>query len=561
MSNIKNEIENGTEPMDPSNSPSNDDINSGVAVEGGPALKKGPWTSAEDKILVEYVRKHGEGNWNAVQKHSGLSRCGKSCRLRWANHLRPDLKKGAFTVEEEKLIIELHAKFGNKWARMATYLPGRTDNEIKNFWNTRIKRRQRAGLPLYPDNVCFPVSNENQTSHNTSIFTSGDKRPNELLQGNVFDIPPFVMGNDTNQGSLSYRPPFLDFSPNKLLCQGFGVQNSVFMNPSTRHIRESEDLISEFNGSFPDELPSFEHFPINGPEQHHLGFSYPFDPNPNSKNLAPFGGAISGSHTLPNGNFSASRPFLGSVKTELPSLQYTQTDASDSWLECSPIPPLGSVDTYIQSPAETASVQSDLFSVRESGILDEMYGKSHALSSAKSQLLANNSSPLIALNDMVETSGVDLCAESRQGYDDPVSPLGRSAAFVFSECTPPISGSSPPDELQPAKSTSDLAGLNTMMAADEIDPSSKLYEGYYSPGPDVSGMDALLGPDFFGKGNQIPKVESMFDENFPMLWAENLFDEDKPMPMGTSSTFSRGLGLESFPWKNMPQACQTAEFP
>ncbi|EFJ10068.1 hypothetical protein SELMODRAFT_128781, partial [Selaginella moellendorffii] len=117
------------------------------------ALKKGPWTSAEDAILVAYVSKHGEGNWNNVQKHSGLSRCGKSCRLRWANHLRPNLKKGAFTPDEERLIIELHAKLGNKWARMAAQLPGRTDNEIKNYWNTRIKRRLRAGLPVYPSDV------------------------------------------------------------------------------------------------------------------------------------------------------------------------------------------------------------------------------------------------------------------------------------------------------------------------------------------------------------------------------------------------------------------------
>ena len=90
-----------------------------ASLGGNGPLKKGPWTSAEDAILVDYVSKHGEGNWNAVQKHSGLSRCGKSCRLRWANHLRPDLKKGAFTPEEERKIIELHAKMGNKWARMA----------------------------------------------------------------------------------------------------------------------------------------------------------------------------------------------------------------------------------------------------------------------------------------------------------------------------------------------------------------------------------------------------------------------------------------------------------
>lgn len=97
----------------------------GGNLEGGGPLKKGPWTSGEDEILVEYVKKHGEGNWNAVQKHSGLSRCGKSCRLRWANHLRPDLRKGAFTTEEERCIIELHAKMGNKWARMAAEVSGR----------------------------------------------------------------------------------------------------------------------------------------------------------------------------------------------------------------------------------------------------------------------------------------------------------------------------------------------------------------------------------------------------------------------------------------------------
>lgn len=82
-------------------------------------LKKGPWTAAEDAILMDYVKKNGEGNWNAVQKNTSLSRCGKSCRLRWTNHLRPNLKKGSFTPEEERLILQLHAQLGNKWARMA----------------------------------------------------------------------------------------------------------------------------------------------------------------------------------------------------------------------------------------------------------------------------------------------------------------------------------------------------------------------------------------------------------------------------------------------------------
>lgn len=119
MSNMTNESEDKLVVNDYMDSPSAEEATSEGNTTGGGVLKKGPWTSAEDAILVEYVEKHGEGNWNAVQKHSGLFRCGKSCRLRWANHLRPDLKKGSFTPDEERRIIELHAKMGNKWARMA----------------------------------------------------------------------------------------------------------------------------------------------------------------------------------------------------------------------------------------------------------------------------------------------------------------------------------------------------------------------------------------------------------------------------------------------------------
>lgn len=97
----------------------NNGIDEANSIGGNGGLKKGPWTSAEDAILAEYVTNHGEGNWNAVQRHTGLARSGKSCRLRWKNHLRSDLIKVPFTPEEKHLIIELHAKMGNKWARMA----------------------------------------------------------------------------------------------------------------------------------------------------------------------------------------------------------------------------------------------------------------------------------------------------------------------------------------------------------------------------------------------------------------------------------------------------------
>lgn len=104
-------------------------------------LKKGPWTPEEDQKLVAYIQEHGHGSWRALPQKAGLLRCGKSCRLRWANYLRPDIKRGKFSAQEEQTIIQLHALLGNRWSTIATHLPKRTDNEIKNYWNTHLKKR------------------------------------------------------------------------------------------------------------------------------------------------------------------------------------------------------------------------------------------------------------------------------------------------------------------------------------------------------------------------------------------------------------------------------------
>ncbi|KAK9152141.1 hypothetical protein Syun_010450 [Stephania yunnanensis] len=104
-------------------------------------LKKGPWTPEEDQKLIDYISKHGQGSWRTLPKNAGLERCGKSCRLRWTNYLRPDIKRGRFSLEEEEMIIQLHSVLGNKWSAIAARLPGRTDNEIKNYWNTHIRKK------------------------------------------------------------------------------------------------------------------------------------------------------------------------------------------------------------------------------------------------------------------------------------------------------------------------------------------------------------------------------------------------------------------------------------
>ncbi|KAG6388281.1 hypothetical protein SASPL_153483 [Salvia splendens] len=106
-------------------------------------VKRGLWSPEEDEKLVQYITTHGYGCWSEVPQKAGLQRCGKSCRLRWINYLRPDIRRGRFTPEEEKMIINLHGAVGNRWAHIASHLPGRTDNEIKNYWNSWIKKKIR----------------------------------------------------------------------------------------------------------------------------------------------------------------------------------------------------------------------------------------------------------------------------------------------------------------------------------------------------------------------------------------------------------------------------------
>ncbi|GLJ47514.1 hypothetical protein SUGI_1003150 [Cryptomeria japonica] len=107
-------------------------------------LNRGAWTAQEDSILSEYIKIHGEGRWRSIPQNTGLKRCGKSCRLHWLNYLRPDIKRGHISPDEEDLILRLHGLLGNRWSLIAGRLPSRTDNEIKNYWNTHLRKKTQS---------------------------------------------------------------------------------------------------------------------------------------------------------------------------------------------------------------------------------------------------------------------------------------------------------------------------------------------------------------------------------------------------------------------------------
>ncbi|KAJ0548828.1 putative transcription factor MYB-HB-like family [Helianthus annuus] len=131
------------------NSSSNNSVEMGGSEEDDQMnmmedLRRGPWTVEEDFTLINYIAHHGEGRWNSLARCAGLKRTGKSCRLRWLNYLRPDVRRGNITLEEQLMILELHSRWGNRWSKIAQHLPGRTDNEIKNYWRTRVQKHAKT---------------------------------------------------------------------------------------------------------------------------------------------------------------------------------------------------------------------------------------------------------------------------------------------------------------------------------------------------------------------------------------------------------------------------------
>nr|AKA59801.1 MYB16 [Scutellaria tashiroi] len=396
-------------------SPSSDNANSGENV-GENTLKKGPWTSSEDDILIEYVTKHGEGNWNAVRKHTGLARCGKSCRLRWANHLRPDLKKEAFSPEEEYRIIELHAKMGNKWARMAAELPGRTDNEIKNYWNTRIKRIKRTGLPIYPPEIYLKALNENQQIDETSTFSSGEVHCPDMMPVDNFEIPA-VEFKTLKMNHRMHPPSFLDIPSSSLHSSYPGKSLLSTVNPS-KLFQWSEPVNPCLSPTMNDTIPCGTQYQNENYVQNPQSFiqSSAYDNNLTSSQASPL--LLSDSNAVLNGNPSSSESNWA-TKMELPSLQ----SQVDYW--SSPSPPLESIDTLIQTPFTEHTL-----SRHNSGLLD-VVNESQTKTNSSNIFQHQSSHVTDMVFNVTDTSYQVIPGTGWNSYWEPTSPL-----CSFSEGTP-----------------------------------------------------------------------------------------------------------------------------
>ncbi|KAG4135480.1 hypothetical protein ERO13_D08G217400v2 [Gossypium hirsutum] len=225
------------------------------------SVKKGPWSPEEDSKLKDYIEKYGTGgNWIALPHKAGLKRCGKSCRLRWLNYLRPNIKHGEFSEEEDMVICNLFATIGSRWSVIAAQLPGRTDNDIKNYWNTKLKKKLMAlssqsqrkppPLPIPSSHQTIPPSYKDCSSYYYTPSTRSFEgfEPLSTVQSDLLNHNNTFLATDS---SLNHTTPdsFVSYYPVKEKFLMFGSEPSCSSSDGSSHGKEiKQEDVSNFQG-------------------------------------------------------------------------------------------------------------------------------------------------------------------------------------------------------------------------------------------------------------------------------------------------------------------------
>ncbi|EES07893.2 hypothetical protein SORBI_3005G014100 [Sorghum bicolor] len=230
-------------------------------------MRKGLWSPDEDERLYSHITHYGVGTWSSVAELAGLKRSGKSCRLRWMNYLQPDLSREPISKQEEDLIVSLQKLLGNRWSAIAARMPGRTDNEIKNYWNSRIKKKLQQRMntggnyqsPLAVHQTAEERDADMNTGGNPKADLYGQAATTSEVQ--VHHSTTTSYNNSADHPSLPHQLPLFTgqplLDPNAAAIQNgehTAAQSSLDVSFSKSHERNFVEEYVEFLMSLSDDL-------------------------------------------------------------------------------------------------------------------------------------------------------------------------------------------------------------------------------------------------------------------------------------------------------------------